>query len=291
VGIAPIQAGFVTYNFSHGRFGDRLLSYMHAKWISYKYGLTLLYKPFIYSENLMMDSLEQHLSKSQRFSRIIEVSSEDVFKNGIDHNALYVVPYFPESLYELNHFASAYFAVDWSNQKFVKVLNETVRLKMSLLKRVLPTGVITVAMHVRRGGSFEPFSVITKEWSIKAPQEEFYKETLKHLYTTLGEKPLYVFIFTDDQQPEIIAERFTKAFQGKRIEFDYRREKNDYNINVLDDFFALTQFDCLIRSDSNFSFCASKLKTYTVEITPGDDIEEYVIRDVALSGPNVRYSY
>jgi hypothetical protein len=276
----PLQAGFVTYSLEGcGRFGDRMLCYMHAKWISYKYGLTLLYKPFVYSDMLMMDSLEQHVSNNQHFSRNIEVLSEDIFKHGVDQNALYVVPFFTESSYELNYGLRTYFKVEWADQGFMQILNETVRPKMPLPRKILPSGVVTVAMHMRRGGSFEPFSWASKveTLAVKFPQDIFYKEALDRLYKTLGEQPLYVFIFTDDQRPDLIVEKFVEKFKGRNIVFDCRREKNDHNLNVLEDFFALAQFDCLIRPDSNFSLCASKLKRYMVEVTPGDNSKKSII--------------
>ena len=50
---------YITYEFFGGRFGDCLLSYLHAKWLSYKYQLPLLYKPFKYSSDLCLDAKEQ----------------------------------------------------------------------------------------------------------------------------------------------------------------------------------------------------------------------------------------
>ncbi|MFA5306719.1 MAG: hypothetical protein WC365_04680, partial [Candidatus Babeliales bacterium] len=48
----------VTYGLSGGRFGDNLLCYVHAKWISYKYHIPLLYFPFEYSSHLVFDEAE-----------------------------------------------------------------------------------------------------------------------------------------------------------------------------------------------------------------------------------------
>ena len=64
---------YLTYDLPGGRFGDQLLSYMHAKWLSYTYDLTLLYKPFIYSEALMVDDEEKKFSDKKSFRKIIDV--------------------------------------------------------------------------------------------------------------------------------------------------------------------------------------------------------------------------
>ena len=56
-------------------------------------------------------------------------------------------------------------------------------------------------------------------------------------------------------------------------------------MNVVDDFFALTQFDCLIRADSNFSFVAAKLAHYEIVISPWHGIiaeNETIIDEINL---------
>jgi hypothetical protein len=53
--------------------------------------------------------------------------------------------------------------------------------------------------------------------------------------------------------------------------FDSRKESS-CKTNILEDFFALTQFDCLIRPDSHFSIAASKIADYKVIISPAHSI-------------------
>ncbi|NDD58753.1 MAG: hypothetical protein EBZ47_05820 [Chlamydiae bacterium] len=48
---------YLTYH-GGGRFGDRLIAYMHAKWLSYKYNIPMLYIPFAYSDDLILDDIE-----------------------------------------------------------------------------------------------------------------------------------------------------------------------------------------------------------------------------------------
>jgi len=54
----------------------------------------------------------------------------------------------------------------------------------------------------------------------------------------------------------------------KNITFACRENGNRHDRNVVDDFFALTKFDCLIRSDSNYSLMASKFADYKIQISP-----------------------
>ena len=48
----------VTYDLFDGRFAERAVNYLHAKWISYKTGMPLLYKPFLYSDEFVLHDCE-----------------------------------------------------------------------------------------------------------------------------------------------------------------------------------------------------------------------------------------
>lgn len=262
--INPLQPAAITYPVIEGsRFGDHLLSYMHAKWIAYKYGATLLYRPFIHSDELVLDSKEQRYNNQQTWPlKVYELN-----KLSKSDNTPYFMSYFPESAYELKTGHWNYFAVDWSDKGFIDELRKMIQPKNPVNKMVLPSDKVTVAMHVRRGGSFETFN---EGFPVKFPHSYFYVDALNEIYEQLGEQELFVYIFTDDQQPDKVAEFYQNAFHDKKIIFEYRHAKNDHYLNVIDDFFALAQFDCLIRPDSNFTLCASKLNTYLVEISPSD---------------------
>ncbi len=55
--------------------------------------------------------------------------------------------------------------------------------------------------------------------------------------------------------------------QNSNIEFDFRRENNSHNKNVLTDFFSLFNFDVLIHSHSNFSISAACINDYMATCT------------------------
>lgn len=52
------QASAITYELNGGRFGDNLLSYSRAKWLSYIYGIPVLYFPFPYADQLALSCIE-----------------------------------------------------------------------------------------------------------------------------------------------------------------------------------------------------------------------------------------
>ena len=56
-----------------GRLGDQLIAYMHAKWVSYLYDIPLLYKPFHYSNDLVLDDKEELYRRLLLFERDLKV--------------------------------------------------------------------------------------------------------------------------------------------------------------------------------------------------------------------------
>lgn len=271
----------VTYTFSGGRFGDNLLAYCHAKWIAHKFKIPLLYKPFDYSDRLMMHILEQKYDDGlvKNFESTVVVQN----LNQINPNAniLYVIRYFPESMFELTrpHFAH-YFIVDWNDPGFKCELKKMLApLNMPTLIQP-PKGYLSVAVHVRKGTGYDistlaEFDKLCADSPFKMPPDSFYIAQIKRIADIYHDKPLYVYIFTDHNNPAEIVEYYKSQLQNLSIVFDYRKTKNTHNVNVLEDFYSFTNFDCLIRPDSNFSFIASKISDHRLIIYPS----RYAIRD------------
>ena len=204
----PSMNQAVIYEPSPGRFGDNLASYIHAKWISYKYKIPLLYKPFIYSDQLVLHKEE----------RLYTAGIENIFKKTIflgnkisvnpdeTSSILYMVPYFPESKWELKNcigFSGGpwdYFLIDWNDQDFIQELRKVIKPLKAIPPMELPSDKITVAVHVRRGGNHDTPETIPG-FPLKFLPNDFYINQLKGLYTLLKEKPLYVYLFTDYNHP------------------------------------------------------------------------------------------
>ncbi len=265
----------VTYEQSPGRFGDNLISYIHAKWISYKYDIPLLYNPFVYSDSLVLHVCDRQYTYSElsAFSNIVTLGKNKGVAQSDSPYTLYLVPYFPESKFERENGVSFsggtwdYFEVDWDDEEFIHELRRVISPIQSVCKMSLPSNCISVAVHIRRGGNHDTPETLPG-FPLKFLPEEFYIEQLRRLYLLLGKKPLYVHIFTDDNRPEKIKKHFQKQLDDLDIQFSCRSHGNSDTAHVIEDFFALSQFDCLIHSESNFSFIMSKINDYMVSIYP-----------------------
>lgn len=266
----------VTYSFSGGRFGDNLVAYIHAKWISYKFGMPLIYKPFWCSNKLALHAKELLYDREVHSYRAILAINKNLnfFKN---LNILYDVPYFPESELEVDVNYPKYFDIDWKDKNFVVLLKQYIAPIIHITKINIPKDHISVAVHIRKGSggdliSSQEIQDLTRRMPLKFPPDSYYIQAIKKITEVLPNISIYICIFTDYIKPQEIAEFYKKEVNNQNIIFDYRTKNNYDEEDIVDDFFGLAQFDCLIRPDSNFSLIAEKLTDYKIVISPSKAI-------------------
>ncbi len=266
---------YVTYELSPGRFGDNLMSYYHAKWISYKYGVPLLYKSFIHSEELMISNYEKSdaFLPQQYFQKTLKLVNPARIEKHQDKDVLFFVPYFPESQWEKENCISfaggkwEYFPIDWEDKGFIKELKKIIQPRNPLPRWDFPNDRISVAIHMRKGGYHDTPPTLLS-FPLKFLPDSFYYEQLEKICRIVKGKPLYVFLFTDDPDPVRLKQGYEKRFEHEDVLFDCRRSINHDRIHVIEDFFALSLFDCIIHGESNYALCISLISDYAVQIYP-----------------------
>ena len=112
---------------------------------------------------------------------------------------------------------------------------------------------------------------------LKFPPHSFFIEQVINLSTMFNDAPLYVHLFTDDPQPLKLLNRYKTLINKPNIIYGCQ-EYNNHDQEALQDLFALTQFDCLISGESNFSILASKISDYRVIIYPTDFRQSQIIK-------------
>lgn len=256
----------VTYGFSGGRFGDNLTSYLHAKWIAFYYKIPLVYIPFAYSSELMMDEKE---SSEPQFIGFNKFLMTDFSQPSFDiSSTLYVCPYFWELDQEINNLPSFYFKVDWKNKEYRRIVREMISLKRTLQLVHPPEEMVSIAIHVREGGGFDDPKYPLYD-PPKCPPIHFYIDSLLQVLELLKGKQIYCHIFTDAREPKVILDTIQQMIPSDtRIIFTCRENNNCHNANVLEDFFSLFNFDILIRPQSNFSIVPSLIHDYAIICCP-----------------------
>ena len=272
------KQNFVSYRFSGGRFGDNLMAYLHAKWLSYKYQLPLLYKPFAYSSELLIDEREIHYSRIDRHRckkvRLEEIDESTITSFSRKEAKIYVAPYFPECRWEREHFLGPgskpwkCFDVDWDDPLFRKSIRPLIAPNHFLQLLIPPKETINIAIHLRNGGTYDKEDTLWKLIT-KFPPLDFYVKGLLSIIELLPKKPFYCYLFTDAEDPYALISQIQSFMpQDVSITFDCRLSDNSHNQNVLEDFFSLFQFDILIHPQSNFSLIPALIHDYAITYAP-----------------------
>ena len=249
VSIVDAQTSAITHANKGGRFGDRLLQYAKAKWISQRCGIPLLYKPFQYSDQLMMHEIELLYDEERsKYGREVWVNSQ----KQVQRRSQEGIVMFCGVFCKLNGWQESEGFIP-KDKKFVQSLKEVIKLRVSLPPPELPDGAITIA---------------DKDWPLKFPTDRYYIEQLRKLPIIFGNAQLYVYLFTDHPDPAVLVNKYAAAVDNPNIDFAYRELDNAHNANVLEDFFAMTYFDCLIRPESCFSMAAQLIADFKVIIYP-----------------------
>lgn len=150
---------------------------------------------------------------------------------------------------------------------FLNKLKKLITPRVPLNLVALPKGKITIAIHIREGGKYEKDNLrFPNEISLRVPSHMYYIEQLIRISAILSDQPLFVYIFTNHENPRILIEKFKKYIKNSNITFACRAQSSSEN--VLDDLFSMIKFDCLIRPNSAFSKVAQLLGDYKIIIYP-----------------------
>ena len=289
-----------------GRLGDMLLMYTKAKWVAYTHNLPLLYKPFTYSDQLALHdrNIPYEDLKDKGFTEV-ETKDLAIFKNLESHNnTIYTVHYY----FQLEHWGDYQKKYDgqeimawpeiYTDPLFISELKKDIAPRDgNMICLDLPTDKITVAVHIRTGGGFDnpilsrqlysikdinPNEVHPNEgksrrqrvayadwyWPLKFPPLQYYAIQLKRLSRLYKDKPMYVYIYTDSRDPVELMNKLELAVRKENITFDCRKDINRHNKNVLEDMYAMAQYQCLIRSGSNYPQVSQLIGNHEVVIYP-----------------------
>jgi hypothetical protein len=261
----------VTYGWG-GRLGDNLLDYAHAKWISYKWGIPLLFQTFQYSDQFVFDDVEEKLTPINEAnytkSKVDSLSQLDA---EITSNTLYFLAHACDAYEEwiFNGSYGTYVNVDWNDKVFRDMMRTLIAPKYPLNLIEPPADTISVALHYRTGGGFVwDTDEMKRSLPLRFPDNSYYIKQLAKLYFMVNYQPMFVYIFTDHPQPEEIRNLFKRYFPYPNIEFECRVDGNRHDANVLEDLFSMMKFDCLIRPMSHYSITASHLGNFQIEFFP-----------------------
>ncbi len=274
----------ISYGFSNGRFGDNILSYVQARYISHLTATPFLYRPFKFSNQLILEydarPFNQHTSKYPHQFHINSGPTLTEFLRQIRDPktapTLFIVDYFPAELnsYERSMNARGLFLnIPWHDTAFSNFLKKIVRPRISI-PNFTKKDHLNVAVHVRTlSGGDKVLSLIA--FPLKHPKSDYHKRQIERVYILNLKRPLYIFLFSDTNKPLELLKEFRQHFQGYDIEFGIQNLKDPDLNNTVQDFFAMQKFDVLIATQSSYSFMAARLGTFDMIILPVHYQEKY----------------
>lgn len=266
----------------YSRLGDRLLAYLHTKYVAEKYQLPVYFRSFKGAEFFAFskqEKLNYNSSAPLYFKQVIHLSSTkeiEALKTIDRHKSvLHVLPFFPESRVETEGPNCTYlkYSIDWKN--FKPRVNELLKVIMPFTELQIPSNSFSIAMHIRTGGTYDSPDTSTL-LPAKLPPLSYYAGEFKALLTSSHiprNRPLFIHIFTDDISPkkisrllqqELVLNGTIDLLQDQRVTFNYTRDPR-----LVDDVANMRKFHCLIRPDSNLSATAAKVSNrLEIEVVP-----------------------
>ncbi len=240
-----------------GRLGNNLISYLRGKWIAKKHQLKFLYTPFTLS-----DQFAFHANEKYPFDELNEFYPYTKNFNEIDN----IEDLMPGTLVELSY-KRFDLDLEWQTPEFRSFARELIKPRFPLNTITPPKETLSVLLHVRTGGGYDTKKAKLK-YTAKFLSIDFYIKALDKLSAHFGHPEIYAFIITDDDKPFELAQQFKEKLSHRSHISYHWREIGGHDVNVLDDFFSIPNFDCLIRADSTFSIVASLLGDFKAIVTP-----------------------
>ena len=160
----PMQKA-ITYNLS-GRFGNRLITYLVAKWVAQKNQLPFLYVPFKYADQFMFhtqETLYRSAVKGQ-FKQTIMLKSESEIPH-MQNSTLILINLFHPNLSDPNNFQLPYNNY-WNDPAFRQFARQLLRPRHTIKTIKLPKNRLNVLVHVRTGGGHD-----RRETQLRLPLE------------------------------------------------------------------------------------------------------------------------
>ncbi len=287
---------YLDHTYWGGRLGDQVIMFVKAKVLSYYTGIPLYIRYFTYADSFVFWNREKHLSnfksKNNKSTVLMHLSNFDEIRNA--QNQLFITHYY----FQLDDWGDAQKKydsqeiMDWKHLFQNRELLQEIRLSLKPLNEtpllLPPKDINSVAVHVRKiSGGDRPIcsnqlydinnldlsqtptgNYSDRNYPTKHIPDQYFIDQIKYLYERLGKKALYIFIFTDDKNPEQICKLYSSKYNFDNVTFHCRTGAQKQALTQVQDLLSMAQYDYLIRGGSNFSQVAQLMGDHRLVIYP-----------------------
>ncbi len=281
-----------------GWLGDQLINYIKAKYIAHKYKIPFRLKPFQNSGYLMLGRVEPKLTTKNL------IGIKDEMQINPQSRANYDISYYCQiedwtvrpNIYNMHTVLQ--------DEHFIDSLRQLIR-PIHVPNLFSYQDDITVAVHVRKvlktdkasvaslqlydytaldystrqlysldhlgthvlPGVPKPDQYTNFDWytPFKFVPDQFYIDQIIKLCSELSEKNILVYIFTNDPNPGGLVAKYKELINMPNITYKYTQ---NFNNEIFNDLYLMSQFDYLIRGGSNFSQIPDLLGKHKKVISP-----------------------
>lgn len=265
-----------------GRFGDQIMLYMATKYLAEYYGMDCFYREFKYSDKLMLSSREKKFNASikNHYNHTLHIQNPQDLELIKQHtDTLFILQWGP---IVKNIFATI-FEKKYYNRQLLADMRDMLQLIEPLEQPILdiPTGYISVAVHIRKGEGFDKplksTQIYRKQkaispkasdelWPTKFPPEQYYIDQINTLAWLLTDKKIIFYVFSDAKDTANLTERIKTHCARKDLEFV--TVTHTWQNSLFHDLYAMAECDCLICSTSNLSYTAEIIGNHNAVIRP-----------------------
>jgi len=274
----------ISYEYTGGRFGDRVLGYAHARYLSYATGLLFLRRSFIHSEYLTIEyESDSFDAKISEYCEVYHINSPDTLAEFFQKiqspdtpPTVFIVDYFPSDISEWDSDSGwkTALVIPWQEEKFAAYLRSSLQPNIPIPDLTVK-GRLNVADHIRDLSGPDTDDPVRRVYPLKMPYLDYHERQIRRIYEWNGRRPMHVFLFSDTKTPLEFLQQIKDRFPNEDILFNIQAlESPDLN-HVVQDFFAMQKFDVLITTQSNFSMMASRLADFDMIISPVHAIGAY----------------
>ncbi len=266
-----------------GYLVDQLMNYLKAMHLAEKYNVPFQLAPFPHSDKFVLHNAEP---KAQPGRRNVQVKQESQL-TPLNQSVFYNVSYYCR----INGWSDSFDVNTWDSARNNKIFMAEIRRLIALKndrKIEMPKNTIAIAIHVRkplkndypdlRSRQLYDSSKLHKlkgmgrgrvsdgPFPEKFLPDQFYIDQVKRIQKVFPQTPIRVYLFTNYEKSQALCGIYQGAINKDNVEVVCKSES--WASHIADDLIALSKFDYLIRSKSNFSQIADFIGNHKMVLSP-----------------------
>lgn len=271
-----IQCATITNACDASLLGDQLMNYIKANYLAHKYNIPFVLKPFVNSDKFKL--YDVHPKNNTKQGPLIRKEQQ----LNLSSNTINQISYFCK----IDGFNDPLFIHTWisalQDKTFMNKMRNLIALKHHSIP-VPPKDHISVAVHIRKplgGGQnislqlYDQTNLIKDkhlpydvEWPYKSIPDQYYIDQIKKVLALLPNEPIFIKLFSNSVNPLALLNIYKREIKPDN-NVTMTIDTKPFNNYIAEDMIEMTNFNYLIRGQSNFSQISDFIGKHIMTISP-----------------------